>query len=626
MSPPGTLLDVEIRVVTADETVLQNIEVSILDGQGAPEVTKSAIIFHARTIPFRLAISKAGYATQEVTVNTRLENGPTPRAVEPIVYIVDDPGSTLDFISFQGKAILTVPLGRMIVSPVVDLDKTPNSSPFKIPKDEWDKFYAELKKKRKTPKGVDINVDDLFVKSNQTLFTARNQYIPDDQGLEKARNNPDEPVHRKTVFYAPTEDLFLDDETASGWKLFRNTHSTISPDDQSCLTLAEWGLDPTRTIPPEKGTKTAHRYLVAIWRPRRVVASSGTRDVIVYFQPNTVNDPPEDNPRDSPPYRGNYPYSLQKERGTGALLYDQPWIEYVKVFLFQDHFLAYQLLAAKRDCILIFPIQPYGQWQSMALLPGVARLVAETILFEHRHPCSVDQAKTPNSWRYVSSPRPKLGSVAIAGYSAGIANVAGLVKEHNKLLLHSPKSPATRTQKDEDENMYMASPHSLMESWKEVWDLDGSSNGFGTIASWAVILGDWQKAVPERRVFSYHTSTTVTKSAKMEILASKICNCNQKGPVANIVRNGGKERPVNWAFYSDNPPEKIGAQEWKGPTGTVVWMRRDTVLSPPDVKDNWDPKKESLPYFWEPTKWGAHYRIMQVIFSHAAARSTLKKL
>ena len=85
----------------------------------------------------------------------------------------------------------------------------------------------------------------------------------------------------------------------------------------------------------------------------------------MFYTPNTAAN--RGYLTDFPPYRRNYPYALnQSGNPQKPQQLSQRYVSLGLRYIFNEKFLAYQMLAAARDALLIVPIQPAANWEVFA--------------------------------------------------------------------------------------------------------------------------------------------------------------------------------------------------------------------------------------------------------------------
>ncbi|MED1914206.1 hypothetical protein P4V64_02705 [Bacillus thuringiensis] len=270
-------------------------------------------------------------------------------------------------------------------------------------------------------------------------------------------------MFNEEALFVPVSHPLFPTKPTEGWGRFHHNEPVkINPSRMGDLFWLEWGV----------GDKSP-RLLVAVWVPRRRGVTLSKLDFVIFFTPNTAI------PEKFPARKEEYPYMSWK---IGDILV-QPYLGLGHRYLFREKWLAYQLLAAKRQAVLVVPIQPYGDWGPFAHAAGLARLLAEITHFLHRtgytsgNQTSTDEdhALTPRfriSRNAIHQPPPTIQRVVLSGFSAGVGPIATML-------------PTTIGQKLNDRNfsingldshtLFGADVAPFLNAWKEVWDHDAPS-------------------------------------------------------------------------------------------------------------------------------------------------------
>jgi hypothetical protein len=258
----------------------------------------------------------------------------------------------------------------------------------------------------------------------------------------------------------------LPDAPTDGWGRIHHekSPSAVDPSRNGDLVWLEWGLG-----------RPEPRLAVAVWIPRFRGPTPSQLDYIVFFSPNTNT---KDYPADAFPWLDKYPYWAQKGvaplRTGGPLPLVQPYIGLAHRYLFFEKWLIHQLMAAKRQAIVVFPVQPYGDWGPFQEVAGLSRLLAEIAHFMHRTGLSSggqsstdqDQAPAPR-YRFrrtgIQAPPPGIRRVVLSGFSAGMAPVISMLGTQIGQKL---------TSRSFSHALFGADVAPFLNGWKEVWDHD----------------------------------------------------------------------------------------------------------------------------------------------------------
>lgn len=297
-------MNVQVLVCTADRVPIVGASVAV---DGGPTVSTDAsgmATLSPGSGSFTVEASMANYSEQATTIIQA-----TGGALS-----WDDPGT---IVSGSGDDLsVEIRLGRVVPASTVPLD----DAIMRIP----DAVFKGFKNPRNLSYAVPL----------QHTFT-----VPDGEYtfLYATKRN----------FWAATGPTILGDQGAKGWGAFAARAAVIEPRMRGQFTWLEWA-------PPGGSPSALNRYLIGLWWPRSsVVPGAVPRDAIIFFSPTTQQPPYL---TDSAPYRGNYPYALNQGDGKDPQQLAQRYVGLGLRYVFSEKFLSYQLLAAARDALLIFPI------------------------------------------------------------------------------------------------------------------------------------------------------------------------------------------------------------------------------------------------------------------------------
>jgi len=574
-------MTIRVSVSTADGVPIQDgVRIAVNDGP-SNIIDKGQLTLTPDAWPLNLTVTRQQYNAQSVLI--ALDSSGSP--------IWDDPGS---FVSKSGADLnVRVPLGRMKPAPTKPWGT-------RIEGLEYDNGYIAITKAVLDGFGKNTQFNSKFTQPLQHTFTRDDgQYAFLYAG--------------KTRFYAATRPQLLgDNDGEQGWQCFNAQPSDNDPLTDGHFTFVEW-------TSPEADSQDP-RYLVALWRPRSAAAATATnRDVIVFYTPYTAWDPGGNLffPADRSPYRGYYPYAANQRNLTGTAtgtekpqLLAQRYAELGLRYLFNERYLAYDLLAAGRDALFMIPICPSGHWEIFKQLDGLQRALSEAILFERRaqdDPTkgSLDTAPAGPLIRVLRPypAPPSLGTVVVAGTSGGLEPV--------KSLLQAASSPPVANSHSLVD-LYRSDPTRLDASWREVWDFEGSHQAVGANSGWAKTLISWQRAgghyrggVSDRIVRFYHADYTGWTADALELLRPSLGGAGVQ-TTQRASKNGGH------------------ARELEGPTGTAMWFSRQFLEHNGPAPD-WtaSPGAPSQPAFWEGDQ---HHVVSTICFAHAAGVSGLQRV
>ncbi|EEM86177.1 hypothetical protein BK742_03445 [Bacillus thuringiensis serovar pingluonsis] len=260
--------------------------------------------------------------------------------------------------------------------------------------------------------------------------------------------------------FVPVKHPLLPTKPSEEWgRLNHGEPEKINPSRTGDLFWLEWGI----------GDKSP-RLLVAVWVPRWRGVTQSKLDFVTFFTPNTAI------PEKFPARKEDYPYLAWK---TGDILV-QPYPGLGHRYLFREKWLSYQLLAAKRQAVLVIPIQPYGKWGPFAHAAGLARLLAEITHFLHRtghtsgYQTSTDEdhALTP-SFRFnrnaIHQPPPPIQRVVLSGFSAGVGPIVNMLPTTIGQKMNDPDFSINGI---DSHTLFGADVAPFLNAWKEVWDHD----------------------------------------------------------------------------------------------------------------------------------------------------------
>jgi hypothetical protein len=255
----------------------------------------------------------------------------------------------------------------------------------------------------------------------------------------------------------------LPDKPGEGWNRFNHDERPVKVDPSRTgdLIWLEWGL----------GEKQP-RLLVAAWVPRFRRDSPRKLDFIIFFSPNTR--PKAGYPPDRFPWLDPYPYFAVKGRRDGLSFLAQPYPGLGHRYLFREKWLIFQLLAAQRQAVVLFPIQPSNDWGAFKEVAGLARLVAEVTHLLHRTTMTAggnnsleeDVALLPRQRFYregVHDPPPAIQRVVLSGFSAGVSPIVGMLSTRFGQKLSDRRF---------DQSLFGADVAPFLNAWMEVWDHD----------------------------------------------------------------------------------------------------------------------------------------------------------
>ncbi len=186
----------------------------------------------------------------------------------------------------------------------------------------------------------------------------------------------------------------------------------------------------------------------------------------------------------------------------------QPYVEQGVSYLLVGYKIIYQLLAAKRNAIVLMPISAFGSWGPLAAQSGQWRLIKEVVRFLYARRLASSRAApfarfSLNGGRtsifardglFTDELVPDKASITISAFSAGINAVVSLCateqfddKSYSSVLFSAPAAP-------------------FLSEWREIWDIDGvDASGWDHLVK---TLKGWVSSTSQRSLRSYHSEDT----------------------------------------------------------------------------------------------------------------------
>ena len=150
--------------------------------------------------------------------------------------------------------------------------------------------------------------------------------------------------------------------------------------------------------------------LVGVWVPLRLHALGSPRTRLRRLAPPHTNNPLA-NPQVRYPFGPPYPYGLIVTRGrSNAPIAAQRFLDIPVAHIGTQHFLAYALLAARRDAVVVVPVAPSSHFEPFESPGTLMRLLRELCLWIPRDddgagpPCTRPGPGSDGSWSAVSAP------------------------------------------------------------------------------------------------------------------------------------------------------------------------------------------------------------------------------
>lgn len=362
------------------------------------------------------------------------------------------------------------------------------------------------------------------------------------------------------------------DPTATGWLRFAAREvPVVDPAAQGRLYLVEYGeVGDDRSAGP--------RFLVGVWVPLRLHARGVTAlDFVVWLHPHTNN--PLANPQVRYPFGPPYPYGLIVTRGrSNQPIAAQRFVDIPVAHIGTQHFLAYALLAARRDAVVVVPVAPSSHFEPFESPGTLMRLLRELCLWIPRD----DDGGRPA----VHPPGPRVGRVVVSGFSASVPRLSTLM--HSRV----PDSHYTQEVWGTREDV-----SAFDRVWKEQWALDGVADGF---AGYIDAAASWVRTGPDRRIRVYKSDFT---GGRWDPLARR------PGPWASLVRGAKpvvRSQGKLFGLWCADPQDRWHA----------VSVSKELVVAP-----STGPGSELEPRL----DGGSHEMMPRLFFGHAAATSGLTR-
>jgi hypothetical protein len=313
------------------------------------------------------------------------------------------------------------------------------------------------------------------------------------------------------------------------------------------LVFLEYGFNASAT-PPERGP----RFLIGVWAPRVVIATPPP--VLVFYTPPTK---PDSYPADAYPFVNAYPYSPfvdpPPRPGVPAAKLVQPYPYLAVNYLLAGYKIVPQILAARRNPIIIFPVCPSMNWGPLGTQTGMSRLIKEVVRFLYARQIvsskvaptarlSLDAGRAsivPPSGLFTREPIPPSWALTVSGFSNGIDKVLDLC------------TPLPIDEKEYDPAIFSSPEATLVESWREIWDIDGVADDGKGANRHLKTLRQWLKT-DRRRVRSYHSDTGMTTAPRGLVEASRLVS-RPSPPYKGIFIEEGTsaDEKATWVHFSD---------------------------------------------------------------------------
>ncbi|GAA1647359.1 hypothetical protein GCM10009733_050550 [Nonomuraea maheshkhaliensis] len=353
------------------------------------------------------------------------------------------------------------------------------------------------------------------------------------------------------VFDSPTPAGYPSNDTA------------VKNEDSGNLVFLEYGFTTT------PGAPRGPRFLIAVWAPR--VALGTPPQVVVFYSPPTKTP---DFPGDGYPFLGRYPYDIRAPAIAKDLV--QPYPYHAINYLLAGYKIIPQIQAAGRNPIVIMPVNPTGGWGPLDTQLGLSRLIKEVVRFLYGHKLVSSRATPtarlslhagrasifPQKGLFDDEPIPMRWALTVSGFSNGIDHPLNLC-----------------TSLPIDEKLYdpaiFASPETaLVDSWREIWDIDGVADNGAGAERHLRNLQTWLKK--ERRTLrSYHSDYGMRTAPRTLVDPARV-----------------ETRPVK-------PYKGVFISEGSSADGRATWVQfSDAAL--------------------QPSPYDPHHTVPAIAFGHAA--------
>jgi hypothetical protein len=229
-------------------------------------------------------------------------------------------------------------------------------------------------------------------------------------------------------------------------------------------------------------------YIVAIWAPKNYneITHKDSIDYFIHYTPTTAGKPEYILNKGQKP-----PYGLQDvydEEIKAYVRVAQPFVELGYRYMFNVHFLVYQLIAAKKNAVMVLPINNHGDWEPFFGKDAVYKCLKEISHYLHKTSLLTSQYRdrptgTFNAIQF-QKPIPDIENVIVGANSEGYMRL--------KSLFQNPKNSNNEKQ--------------FNDRWKEIWDLDCAIAPYGGFDEFLKNLKLW--FIPGRHFRIFHSADT----------------------------------------------------------------------------------------------------------------------
>jgi hypothetical protein len=320
---------------------------------------------------------------------------------------------------------------------------------------------------------------------------------------------------------------------------------SVKNEGKGNLVFLEYGFDTDLQSP------RGPRFLIGVWAPRVVLGA--LPQLLVFYTPPTKSN---GFPVDSYPFLDAYPYSPFTKLPPAKLpakALVQPYPYLAVNYLLAGYKIIPQILAAGRNPIVVFPVHPSTNWGPLATQSGVSRLIKEVVRFLYSKQIvssrtapiarlSLDAGRAsivPNKGLFTDEAIPKSWALTVSGFSNGFDKVLDLC-----------------TSVSFDKNLYDpaifdAPVTTLIESWREIWDIDGVADDGKGAKRHLESLQRWLQ-LGRRRVRSYHSGEGMMTAPRALVEASRIFS--RPSPPYNgifIEEGTSADEKATWVQFSN---------------------------------------------------------------------------
>jgi hypothetical protein len=357
----------------------------------------------------------------------------------------------------------------------------------------------------------------------------------------------------ESTYVARLSDPIPGDPAAEDWKRFAHEKNRCIARDFGTFALLEFGF-------PAPNTDGRPRFLVAVWYPNQPLGD--TADVNVFFSPNTGQaiDPADSYPADSYPFAKIYPYQMKPKKGVlgpNFTLTDlhAPYVGLALNYVGIGYKIVYQMLAARKNAIIVMPIQPASQWGPLQTRTCLWRLVLEVVRFGEAERLIARQGKVgrldlgregasvnTNDVGPASAPYTRTQiRVTTSAFSAGLSAMLSLISTEK--LKEDKLFPSSH---------FAAADGECKAAWRAIWDVDGAFHQLGGFEACMRPMLAWRKDDPARILRMYHSNDQVDADTPVAALMPEVAIKRYPGKTGFIDQGYAKDRSTLWVLFSNS--------------------------------------------------------------------------